>query len=93
MPGAARQETGEAQRVRDNLLSKAYSRASKDLREKYPDEFAAFMEKHTADLGVDWQRKQTPEQKAESEFRRLLEQNPWLMEKFTQPREEPGSVE
>lgn len=79
--------------TRDQLLSRAYSASQRDLREAHPEEFNKYMEKHTAALGIDWKPKLTEEQRAEQEFQRLLEANPWLRAKFLTPAEEPGSIE
>lgn len=68
---------------RDNLLSKAYSKASRKLRESHSDEFNKYMEEATSELGVAWRRRVTPEEKAEQEFRTLLEAHPWLREKVS----------
>jgi len=93
VPGAARQDGEEVKEpTRDQLLSRAYSAAARDLREAHPDEFAEYMEKHTAALGVNWQRKLTPDQVAEREFQRLMDTNPWLREKYLTPSPE-GEVE
>lgn len=92
MSDTARQATGEKQRERDNLLSKAYSHASSDLRKAHLDEFTSYMEKHTKALGVEWKPKLTPEQTAEREFQRLLSQHPWLRDRMpaVEPEEAPG---
>jgi hypothetical protein len=62
---------------------KAYSAATRRLREAHKDEFNGFMREEAKRLGVDWAPRLTPEQKAEQEFDRLLEEHPHLRAKVT----------
>jgi hypothetical protein len=72
---------------RDRRLQKAYTAATQELREAHRDEFNDLYSKHAADQGVEWKPRLTPEQKAEQEFERLLQDFPHLMDRFPQERE------
>ncbi len=67
---------------RDRRLQKAYTSATQQLRESHRDEFNDLYQKAAADQGVDWQPRRTPEQKAEAEFDRLLEDYPHLADRL-----------
>lgn len=73
--------TEKAQTDRDAALKASYVTATKQLREKYLDDFNALRVAAAKDLGVEWTPPKTKEQKAEEELAALLEQYPHLREK------------
>jgi len=83
MPGTVRKTTdAEDQAKRDATLRKAYTRATKDLREAHLEEFQTLHQKHAADLGVEWSPRLTPEQKAAEQMENLLAEFPHLADRF-----------
>lgn len=73
---------------RNDALRKAYSAATKALREKYRDEFTALYVAEAKQRGVDYQPPLTAEQKAEQEMARLLQEFPELRSKVA-PASQP----
>lgn len=82
-PVEAQSEGTEAdtQSERSTLLRQAYGAATARLREGHREEFDQFYAEEAQKRGVDYTPRLTPEQKAEQEFLRLLEQHPHLREK------------
>jgi len=70
-----------AQAARDKALSKAYGKATQQLKEAHRDEFNALYQKAAADEGVEWSPRLSPEQKAEAEVKRLLAEYPGLSQR------------
>jgi len=68
---------------RGSLLRKAYGAATTRLREQYRSEFDALYSQEAQALGVDYQPKPTPEQKAEQDLAELLAKFPHLRDKVT----------
>jgi hypothetical protein len=68
---------------RDKRLQKAYTAATQRLREAHRDEFNALYETAAGEQGVEWKPRQSPEQKAEAEFDRLLADYPHLKDRVT----------
>lgn len=66
---------------RDKRLQKAYTSATQQLRDNHRDEFNDLYQKYAEEQGVEWKPRLTPEQKAEAEYDRLLEQYPHLRER------------
>jgi len=66
------------------LLRQAYGQATQDLRTNHRDEFNELYAARAKELGVDWQPRMTPEQKAEAQFDELLEAYPHLRERVTE---------
>jgi hypothetical protein len=77
-------ETTTAQTDRDKALTKAYSTATTQLRDKHRDEFNDLYSKAAADLGVEWRPRPNPEQKAKEQIEELLTQFPHLRDEFSQ---------
>jgi len=86
MPKAAAAEA--ATPTRDQLMTRQYSMATQWLREKYPDDFTALRVKASAELGLDWTPKLSPEKQAEKDLDALLDKFPHLRQKF-EPEPEP----
>lgn len=66
---------------RDKRLQKAYTSATQQLRDNHRDEFNDLYSKYAEEQGVEWKPRLTPEQKAEAEYDRLLEQYPHLRDR------------
>ena len=66
---------------RDKRLQKAYTAATQRLRDAHRDEFNTLYETAATEQGVEWKPRQTAEQKAESEFDRLLAEYPHLKDR------------
>jgi hypothetical protein len=79
----------EVAETREQKMTRQYSMATQWLREAHPDEFTALRVKASAELGLDWTPKPSPEKKAEAEFDALLEQFPHLRHRFGPDPEEP----
>lgn len=77
-------EQNPDQKKRDDALRKAYSEATKRLREAHLDEFNALRKDEAQKLGIAWEPKPTKDQKAEAELKALLAENPALAERLTQ---------
>ena len=56
----------------------AYGRAQKALRERFAEEFTALYEQECETLGVPFQRRLTPREKAEAQMKALLAEYPDL---------------
>lgn len=54
------------------------TKAFRALREKYPDDWEAMKEAAAAELGVEYKRRKTKEEKAHEELAKLLSENPGL---------------
>jgi hypothetical protein len=67
---------------RSKALRKAYGEATTALREKHKDEFEDLYEQRAKANGVtDYERRLSPEQKAERDLAALLEAHPHLRDK------------
>lgn len=66
------------QQEREAGLNKAYAAANSRLRTAHQDEFNGYYQEEAAKLGIEWSPKPTPEQKAETEMRALLDTYPHL---------------
>lgn len=75
-------DENEAKAERDKIIREAYQTATRQLREKYQDEFHKLQQAAAKDKGVDWSPKLNPEQKAEAEARALLDAHPGLRERL-----------
>jgi hypothetical protein len=63
-----------------DLLRKTYDIATQRLREKYHDEFVGYRQEAAKELGVEWEPRLTPEQRAKKEFEALIAEYPSLLE-------------
>jgi aspartyl/asparaginyl beta-hydroxylase (cupin superfamily) len=79
-PGST--EGTEGTPSKDTLMSRAYSAASRRLREGHQDEFNDYMVEETERLGIKWTPKPTPQDRALQEITKLLETIPGLAEKL-----------
>ena len=61
----------------------AYGKAESLLREKYRDEFLDLVRAEASKLGVTYEPRQTPAEKAEAKVKELLAEFPELADKFT----------
>lgn len=77
---------------RKEALRKAYGKATQDLREKHRGDFDALYAEHARALGVDYEPRKTPEQKAAEEFDALMEQYPFLRERAANPDAPQGQT-
>lgn len=68
-----------------DALRKTYDVATQRLREAYPTEFKQLRKEAAKELGVEWEPRLTPEERAEQEFDDLLDRFPYLRERLTQP--------
>lgn len=69
---------------RDALLRKAYTQATQDLREAYPEEFATFRGQRSKELGVDWSPRLSPSEKARQDLDRLIADHPELVDRLAE---------
>lgn len=72
----------EESKKRDAAIRKAYSAASKRLREAHMDEFHAMQSEEAAKLGIKWSPRPSAEQKAEEELSSILAKHPSLAERL-----------
>ena len=72
----------EQDKARDNLMRKAYTDATAQLREKYKEEFLLLQQSAAQKLGLDWKPRKTKEQKDRETVTKLLAENPALREEL-----------
>jgi hypothetical protein len=75
-------ETTPDEQNRDQIIRAAYTAAGRRLRDAHHDEFLGYQIDECKARGLDWEPKQTPEQRAASEFDRLLEEYPFLRDRL-----------
>ena len=75
------EDTTEEQ-SRDQIIRAAYTAAGRRLRDAHHDEFLGYQVEECQSRGLDWKPKETPEQRASSEFDRLLEEFPFLRDRL-----------
>ena len=68
-------------KTRKDPLRATYDMATQRLREAHPEEFVKFRKEAAEELGVEWEPRLTPEQRAEQDFDALLEKFPHLRER------------
>lgn len=68
---------------RDEAIRKIYAEATRELREKYRDEFNALRLKKAKQRGINWSPEPTQAEKALEQVRKLLADNPELAELVT----------
>ena len=73
---------------RQKKVNQTYTMASNALREKFPNEFNMLRIAAAKSLGIKWEPKLSPEQKAEKDLDALLAEFPHLRQKF---EPEPGA--
>jgi len=64
------------------LLRKTYDVATQKLRENHTDEFITLRRAAAEELGVTWEPRLTPEQKAERDFDLLVQEYPHLKDRL-----------
>ena len=64
------------------VVRAAYTAASARLREAHHDEFLKYQAEEAKARGVEWKPRETPEQRASSEFDRLLTEFPFLRDRL-----------
>jgi hypothetical protein len=67
-----------------DLLRKTYDMATQRLREEYAEEFIDLRKAAAKELGVEWEPRLTPEQRAAQEFDSLIRQYPHLADRIPQ---------
>lgn len=67
---------------RDKIIRASYTAAQRRLREAHHDEFIGYQIEECEQRGLDWKPRETPEQKASSEFDRLLAEFPFLRDRL-----------
>lgn len=67
---------------RQKALNAATAAANKRLKESHLDEWNKYMAEEAEQRGQEWSPKKSPEQRAEEEVARLIEQYPHLAEKI-----------
>lgn len=67
---------------RDRIIRAAYTAANRKVREAHHEEFIQFQIEECKARGLDWKPRETPEQKASSEFDRLLAEYPFLRDRL-----------
>lgn len=65
------------------LKRKAYDAGMRRLRENHVDEFWQLVDEEAAELGIEYRRRLTAEERAEQQARELLAAHPGLLEKIT----------
>lgn len=83
-------DTTEADRKA--LLRKAYAMATSSLRENHHDEFLDLQVKAAKDLGIEWEPRLSPAQRAVREFDALIAEHPFLKDRLA-PAEESTTAE
>ncbi len=71
-----------AEQDREQVIRAAYTAAGRRLRDAHHDEFIGYQIEECRERGLDWKPKQTPEQRAASEFDRLLTEFPFLRDRL-----------
>ncbi len=74
--------TTEQEQSRDQIIRAAYTAAGRRLRDAHHDEFIQYQVEECAARGLDWKPKESPEQRAASEFDRLLSEYPFLRDRL-----------
>lgn len=67
---------------RQKSLGAATTAANKRLKEAHLEEWNKLMAEEAKARGVEWKRRESPEEKAEKELTKLIEQFPHLAEKI-----------
>lgn len=83
----------EAEQERKTLLRKAYGTATQALRDAHKDEFQDLYVQAATDLGVEYTPRLSPEQRAEVEFARLVEEYPHLKDRLKAEGQLEGAEE
>ena len=74
------------------LTRKAYGAATQALRDNHRDEFNSLMKQKAADLGIEWEPRKTPEEKAVDEVNRILSEHPSVAERLRKALAGEGST-
>ena len=72
----------QAEQDKKAVVRAAYTAAGARLREAHHDEFIKYQVEEAKARGVDWKPRETPEQRASSEFDRLLVDYPFLRDRL-----------
>lgn len=67
---------------RDKIIRASYTAAGRRLRDEHHDEFIQYQIEECKTRGLDWKPRETPEQRAASEFDRLLAEYPHLRDRL-----------
>ena len=67
---------------RDQIIRASYTAAGARLRGAHHDEFIQYQIEECQKRGLDWKPRETPEQRASSEFDRLLAEFPFLLDRL-----------
>lgn len=82
MPKAPAKKPTEAPLTTEQKVAKSYSVAIQQLKTNHLDEFNSLRIAAAVGLGVTWKPQPTAEQKAETEIKKLIEDNPGLAERY-----------
>jgi|KBSMisStaDraftv2_1062788.scaffolds.fasta_scaffold33168_2 hypothetical protein len=77
---------------RDQVIRAAYTAAGRRLRDAHHDEFIQYQIEECEKRGLNWRPRETPEQRAASEFDRLLREYPFLADRLPLDTS-PGAAE
>jgi hypothetical protein len=75
-------EAEQAEVDRDQVIRAAYTAAGARLRTAHHDEFIEYQIEECKARGLDWKPRETPEQRASSEFDRLIAEFPFLRDRL-----------
>ena len=71
-----------AEQDREQVIRAAYTAAGRRLRDAHHDEFIEYQIEECKERGLDWKPRETPEQRAASEFDRPLTEYPFLKDRL-----------
>lgn len=74
--------TEQTEQQRDQIIRASYTAAGRRLRDAHHDEFIEYQIEECKTRGLDWKPRETPEQRAASEFDRLLVEFPFLRDRL-----------
>jgi hypothetical protein len=72
----------QAEVARDQIIRASYTAAGARLRGAHHDEFIEYQIEECKKRGLEWKPRETPEQRASSEFDRLLSEYPFLRDRL-----------
>ena len=78
------QSTEQEQQDTSTMLRKAYTAATQRVREAHRDEFNGYMAEEAKVLGIDWQPRLSPEDRALKDVQAILDEHPDLAVKVRQ---------
>ena len=94
MTEAATPTTTTDEEDREKIIRAAYTAANRRIREAHHEEFIEYQIAECHLRGLEWKPRETPEQRAASEFDRLLTEYPFLRDRLPLdgPAEEPAQA-